>query len=136
MEPKKKLNKPPDHSEVIARVLERIRNTPWEELEAMLLWRPEGIEETDRNNEFSRYQDENGEPLTLSKWDAYRRKRLAELPELDENGFVKILRLAKTSLPTKASPECSTKGVLETDRNGMLGKEWHDAHDPNKGYKP
>ena len=104
MEPKKKLNKPPDHPEVIARVLERISNTPWEELEAMLLWRPEGVEETDMHGEYSHYTDENGEPLTISKWDAYRRKRLANLPELDENGYVKNPSHKKSKSADESKP--------------------------------
>ena len=105
MEPKKKLNKHPNDPEVVARVLERIRNTPWEELEAMLLWRPEGIEETDRVGEYSHYTDENGEPLTISKWDAYRRKRLANLPELDENRYV------KNPAPRRSKPGRRKQGI-------------------------
>jgi hypothetical protein len=52
---KKKLNLPPNHPKVIERVLERIRTMSPEELEALLSWRPEGVEVTNMNEELREY---------------------------------------------------------------------------------
>ena len=50
-----KLNLPPHHPKVVAAVLEDIRTMPFEELDAMLMRRPEGVEETFMNEELAEY---------------------------------------------------------------------------------
>jgi hypothetical protein len=50
-----KLNLPPNHPKVVAAVLERIRTMPPDELWAMLKRRPEGVEETNMNEELAEY---------------------------------------------------------------------------------
>jgi hypothetical protein len=50
-----KLSLPPDHPNIVAGVLEDIRTMPPDELWAMLKRRPEGIEETNMNEELAEY---------------------------------------------------------------------------------
>jgi hypothetical protein len=50
-----KLNLPPNHPKVVAAVLERIRTMPPDELWAMLKRRPEGVDETNMNEELAEY---------------------------------------------------------------------------------
>ena len=54
-----KLNLPPDHPKVVAAVLDDLRAMSPEELDAMLRRRPEGVEETDMNEELVQwYRDQ------------------------------------------------------------------------------
>ncbi len=54
-----KLNFPPDHPKVVAAVLNDLRALSPEELDAMLRRRPEGVEETDMNEEVAQwYRDQ------------------------------------------------------------------------------
>ncbi len=59
-----KMNLPPNHPDVIAAVVADIRAMSFEELDAALKRRPEGVEETNMNED-------------LAQW--YREKRCKEL---------------------------------------------------------
>ena len=53
-----KLNLPPNHPKVVAAVLDDLRAMSPEELDAMLRRRPEGVEETDMNEELAQWYRE------------------------------------------------------------------------------
>jgi hypothetical protein len=55
MKKEKKLNLPPHHPKIVAAVLEDFRTMPSDELLALLNRRPEGVEETNMNEELAEY---------------------------------------------------------------------------------